>query len=107
VQAPFSHVHEHESTQHHAGNLFHTHFRHAHVGQLAQPELVGLDPDDDALSQPWFSITQVTPHGLDVLLSTVPVLVPPLSNESRLEPIRLKGHDPPALITLPPRSPPA
>jgi len=107
MQAPFSHVHEHESTQHHAGGLFHTHFAHARVHDSSQAELRDLDPDDDAVFQQWFSATPNTPQVLTIVLSVAPVLPVPVPNEWRPETVQPSAHDPPTLTILPPRSPPA
>jgi hypothetical protein len=107
VQAPCSHVHEHESTQHHTGSLLHTHFAHVHIHHSAQAELRDLDPDDDAVFQQWFSATQNTPQVLYVVLSTVPVLPAPVPNQWRAETVQPNAHAPPELVALPPRSPPA
>jgi hypothetical protein len=105
LQAPFSHVHEHVSTQHHSGGLFHTH-THVRVHSSGQAELRDLDPNDDAVFQQWFSAAPHTPQLLTIVLSVVPVLSVPVANEWRSEAIRPSGHDPPTLATLPPRSPP-
>ena len=107
MQAPCSHIHEHESTQHHAGMLFHTHFAHISMHHSAQAELRNLDPDDDAVFQQWFSATQNTPQVLTIVLSTAPVLPTPVPNEWRAETVQPNAHDPPELTILPPRSPPA
>jgi len=106
IQAPCSHVHEHESTQHHAGNLFHTHFTHVHRHHSAQAELRDLDPNDDAVFQQWFSATQITPQVLTIVLSVAPVLPTPVTNEWREETVQHNAHDPPSIAILPPRSPP-
>jgi hypothetical protein len=107
VQAPISHVHEHESTQHHGGSLLHVHLAHVHAHHSAQPELRDLDPNDDAVFQQWFSATQIAPQVLTIILSAVPAVPLPLSNKWRAEAIRPSAHDPPQLVALPPRSPPA
>jgi hypothetical protein len=108
LQAPFAHVHEHESTQRHAGAFFHTHFAHIRVDHpVHHPELKDLDPDDDAIFQHWFSATQNAPQALNIILRVVPFLPPPVQSEWRAETVRPSAHDPPAIVLLPPRSPPA
>jgi hypothetical protein len=58
LQAPFLHVHEHEETQRHPGGFFHSHFlHHHHLAASKSAEFSGLDPDDDAVYQQWFSAT--------------------------------------------------
>jgi hypothetical protein len=107
LQAPFAHVHEHESTQRHAGAFLHTHFAHIRADHPGRPELKGLDPDDDAVFQHWFSATPNAPLVLNVSLCVVPLLQPPAQSQWRAEFVRPNAHDPPALAILPPRSPPA
>jgi hypothetical protein len=107
IQAPCSHVHEHESTQHHAGSLLHTHFANLRVHHAAQPELRDLDPDDDAVFQQWFSATSTTTQVLSVVLSIAPVLPAPTPNEWLAETVQPNSHDPPELAIIRPRPPPA
>lgn len=107
VQAPFLHVHEHEDTQRHPGGFFHTHFPHHHHCSASEPpEFSGLDPDDDAVYQQWFSATisdLSTPAFIPTFVYT---FTPTWSSEPFLEPDILSGHDPPRLTCTAPRSPP-
>jgi hypothetical protein len=107
VQAPFLHVHEHESTEHHPHGFFHTHFPHRHhLLASKSAEFRGLDPDDDAVFQQWFSATLgdlSTPVCIPICICTI---VPPHSSEPFLEPSILSGHDPPRRSRSTPRSPP-
>ena len=107
VQAPFLHVHLHEDTQRHPGAFFHTHFPHRHhLAASKSPELRGLDPDDDAVFQYWFSTT-VNDFSTPAFIPTYAyVVVPTGSSEPFLEPEILSGHDPPRLTCTAPRSPP-
>ncbi|HMF74312.1 MAG TPA: hypothetical protein VK604_01490 [Bryobacteraceae bacterium] len=106
LQAPESHVHEHDSTQHHLGGFFHTHFLHLRTSHSTHPEIRPLDPDDDAVFQHWFFATQNAPQVLHFILCAIPLLPPPVQSEWRAEIIRPSSHDPPGLAILPPRSPP-
>jgi hypothetical protein len=81
IQAPCSYVHEHESTQHHAGSLFHIHLPHLRAHHSAQAELRDLDPDYDAVFQQWFSAAQNTPQVFTIVLSDGLVLPAPVPNE--------------------------
>jgi hypothetical protein len=106
LQAPFAHVHEHESTQRHAGAFLHTHFGHIQADHHSRPELRDLDPDDDAVFQHWFAAAQNAQQSLNFILCVVPFLPPPVQSEWRAEIVRPSAHDPPVLVLLPPRSPP-
>ena len=107
VQAPFLHIHEHESTERHAGAFFHSHFAHVEANHSSKPVLRDLDPDDDAQFQQWFSATTidsgVTPV---VLISFFSVPAPQFVNWSpgAVEP---SAHGPPLLNAAGPRPPPA
>jgi hypothetical protein len=107
IQAPFLHVHEHESTEHHPHGFFHTHFpHHHHLSDSKSAEFRGLDPDDDAVFQQWFSATLgelSTPAFFPTFVYTV---APTWSSEPLLKPNILSGHDPPRLLRAAPRSPP-
>ena len=107
IQAPFSHVHEHEETQRHRGGFFHTHFSHYHhLSASKATEISGLDPDDDAVYQQWFSAT-VSDFSIPAFLSTyVYAVAPAWTSEPFFEPEILSGHDPPRLTCTAPRSPP-
>jgi hypothetical protein len=107
VQAPFMHVHEHESTEHHPHGFLHTHFpRHHELSASKSPEFQGLDPDDDAVFQEWFSATH-SELSIPVFIPTFIYTVAPVeSTEPFLELIILSGHDPPRRSHTSPRSPP-
>jgi hypothetical protein len=106
LQAPFLHVHQHESTEHHPHGFFHTHLPHHHLSASRFAGFRGLDPDDDAVFQQWFSATLgdlSTPLFVPTFIYTV---VPTWSSEPFVEPITLSGHDPPRRSRSAPRSPP-
>jgi len=106
LQAPFLHVHQHESTEHHPHGFFHTHFPHHHLSDSRSAEFRCLDPDDDAVFQQWFSATLgdlSTPLFIPTSIYTV---APICSSEPFVEPNILSGHDPPRLSCSAPRSPP-
>ena len=65
VESPFLHSHQHESTQLHAGPVFHLHLGLTHHSSNA-PEFQGLNPDDDAQLQSWLSLDA---NGLDACCS--------------------------------------
>ncbi|WP_130422438.1 hypothetical protein [Edaphobacter modestus] len=106
LQAPFLHVHGHESTEHHPHAFFHTHFPHHHFSASKSPEFRGLDPDDDAVFQQWFSATINDISTPVFMLTSIYTLVPVRSSELFFEPNILSGHDPPRRSRSSPRSPP-
>src|SRR5258708_20465534 len=57
LQAPFQHVHEHESTEHHPHGFIHTHFQHYRLLASKSAAFDDLDPDDDAQFYDWFATT--------------------------------------------------
>jgi hypothetical protein len=106
VQAPFLHTHQHESTQRHAGAFLHFHVRSAHpLGK--SPEFRGLDPNEDAQYQGWFSATATDSGSMIPVIHAQPSTLPApeLSGWSTETPIR-SGHDPPLLNPRSPRAPP-
>jgi len=106
LQAPFLHVHEHESTEHHPHGFFHTHFSHHHVLASKSAEFHGLDPDDDAVFQQWFSATINDLSTPVFILTSIYTIAPIRSSEPFFEPNILSGHDPPRRSHSSPRSPP-
>jgi hypothetical protein len=106
LQAPFLHVHEHESTENHSHRFFHTHFQQHHFSVSKSPEFRGLDPDDDAVFQHWFSATIKDLFSPVFMLTSIYTVVPIRLSEPFLEPNILSGHDPPRRSRSSPRSPP-
>lgn len=106
LEAPFLHVHSHEITEHHRGGFFHAHFPHHHLSHSKSPEFHGLDPDDDAVYQQWFSATISDASTPVFLLSAVHTDAPKWTSEPLFEPDILSGHDPPRRSRSAPRSPP-
>jgi hypothetical protein len=106
LQAPFLHVHEHESTANHPHKFFHTHFPHHHLSASKSQEFRVLDPDDDAVFQQWFSATINDISTPVFMLTSIYTLVPVRSSEPFVEPNILSGHDPPRRSRSSPRSPP-
>jgi hypothetical protein len=106
LQAPFLHVHEHQSTEHHPHGFFHTHFPHSHSSAPKSAEFRGLDPDEDAVFQQWFSATINDLSTPVFILTSIYTVAPPRSSEPFFEPNILSGHDPPHRSNSSPRSPP-
>ena len=106
IQAPFLHVHQHETTQRHPGALLHLHLRSVHPTGSG-PEFRNLDPDDDAQHQNWFSATSADAGLAPVILAKAYAISVPEFNEWTVEAPRLNGHDPPLLCIRNPRAPPA
>jgi hypothetical protein len=106
LQAPFLHVHQHESTEHHSHSFFHIHLPHHRLSVPKSAEFRGFDPDDDAVYEQWFSATisdLSTPLFIPTFTYTVALT---WSSEPFIEPNIVSGHDPPRLTCSAPRSPP-
>jgi hypothetical protein len=70
-------------------------------------EFRGLDPDDDAQLQNWFSATPADAGLSPVVLAEGLCLAAPEGNEWVIEAPLQVGHDPPPLCGSSPRAPPA
>jgi len=107
LEAPFLHTHQHEATQRHPGPAFHLHLKLTHAASKTH-EFRGLDPDDDAQLQSWFSVTPTDSRYITPALLAEPFSIPVLERgrwavEAPFE----TGHDPPFLAPRNPRAPPA
>jgi hypothetical protein len=106
LQAPFQHVHEHESTQNHSHSFLHTHFPHYRFSASKSAQLDHLDPDEDAQFHDWYATT-VSDHAVLTYVQVFSHGFRPIwSSESHVEPLILSGHDPPGLSRFAPRGPP-
>lgn len=107
IEAPFLHIHQHEATQRHPGAFIHLHIESRHSSS-GGPELRGLDPNEDAIPQGWFSATS-TDSGLNTsIILTEPFRfeIPERTGWIVEGPLPV-GHDPPLLFARSPRPPPA
>jgi hypothetical protein len=107
AQAPFLHTHLHAATAHHPGPFFHLHLKSAQAAG-GVPGLQGLDPNDDAQYQRWFSATSTKS------ISSVPAIAAELFVQVVIEQFGWtsdaplpSAHDPPPLNQRSPRAPPA
>jgi len=106
VQAPFLHVHQHESTEKHEGAFIHAHFLHIDGHHSSKPELRDLDPDDDAQFQKWFAVASGDSAFSPVLLTSLCSVARPAMSNCPVIPIEPNAHGPPPVRTTPPRAPP-
>jgi hypothetical protein len=107
LEAPFLHTHQHESTQHHAGPVFHLHLGLTHHSSKT-PGFQGLNPDDDAQLQSWLSLTPTDSTPVAPAVPAEFYSVPDLeTSRLKVDPPLEKGHDPPGLSRRNPRAPPA
>lgn len=107
VQAPFSHVHEHKSTQNHTASFLHAHLPHVRVSPPGTAALDDIDPDDDARPQNWLAAT-IDFHQLTLWVSPQRMdLAPHWVSEPYDDRLVLSGHDPPVGSCSSPRAPPA
>ena len=106
VQAPFLHTHQHESTQKHAGAFLHVHLKLA-TPVSKSPELRGLDPDEDALYEGWFSAPPTDLGSMTPVIVAEPfsLPLPERGGWTVVTPLQF-GHDPPPLCSNSPRAPP-
>ena len=107
LQAPFLHVHTHESTDKHGGAFIHTHFLRVDGRQSTESELRNLDPDADAQFQKWFTIATVDSGLQPVILSCLFCLPAPAKSTWLSVGVEPNAHGPPLLQTIIPRAPPA
>jgi len=107
VEAPFLHTHQHEATQRHPGPVFHLHLKLAHAASNTR-EFRGVNPDDDAQIQSWFSVTPADSRYIAPALAAELFSIPILERSKWVVEAPLQiGHDPPLLSPRNPRGPPA
>ena len=107
LQAPFLHVHDHESSGNDHHGFFHAHFHHHHVNPSGKAWLCAIDSDDDAHYVNWVS-SPAQDHSLPALaLPYEYSFAAEQHSEPRIHPVGLSGRAPPALRLGIPRAPPA
>lgn len=83
------------------------HLPHVEAAHSSQPELRDVDPDDDAQSLNWFSVTANDLGFTPVILTSSSFIIPiPEQNEWRKTSLRPNAHGPPLLNVSIPRAPP-
>ena len=104
AQAPFAHTHRSDPDHQHA-----TVTPHAHLPSLADAHATleqADDDDDDAQSVDWVGLAAVSAH-VFVTEFHEPFVVGPALVRYEMSPAPTpRGHDPPSLLSLPPRAPP-
>jgi hypothetical protein len=106
VQVPFLHIHQHESTEKHAGAFIHTHFSHIEGHHSSKPELRDLDPDEDAQFQQWFAATTGDSAFSPVILTSLLSVARPAMTNCPVISIEPNAHGPPPSTATIPRAPP-
>jgi hypothetical protein len=106
VQAPFLHTHQHQATQRHPAPFIHLHLKSTHPAGSG-PEMRGLDPDDDAQIQNWFSQAPTISGWTPGILPASFRPSTPEGGRWMLEAPLEMGHDPPLLGNKGSRAPPA
>jgi hypothetical protein len=107
AQAPFLHTHRHAATAQHPGAFFHLHLKPAHAAGRV-PGLQGLDPNDDAQYQRWFSATSTESVSITPIIAAEPFVLVVLEQDGWTTDAPLpSSHDPPPLSPRSPRAPPA
>ena len=113
--APFQHVHlgvdddheEHEA--HHHSNIVHSHpfVIFVPAGNDGGATVTETDDDHRAISLDTYAAIQVSSL-FPVFLPVSPVILSsPAESFAPVEFVEVRGHDPPALASSPPRAPPA
>jgi hypothetical protein len=106
-QAPFNHTHDSDPHHDHAEGIVHAHKHwqgHAPVG----PGWEDRDYDSDARSRDWFAGDGRSPvRFVATLPETVVVTAPAVLTCSLIAELIPRNHDPPWLINLKSRAPPA
>lgn len=103
AQAPFAHLHRRDRDHRHATAMPHSHLRLWSGQHMA---LNGPD-DDDVHAVDWVVLAQ---HSAQPLVAEIgePVMNPAPAVRDKLSPVPApRAHDPPGLIILSPRAPPA
>jgi hypothetical protein len=107
AEAPFLHTHQHAATQQHPGPFLHLHLKTAHSVGTGR-EFRGLDPNEDAQYQNWFSTTCPDSGSIAPAIPAerFALAAPELIRQPTEAPLKI-GHDPPLLDPQSPRGPPA
>jgi len=107
AQAPFLHTHQHEATAQHPGPFFHFHLKYAHAAGRV-PGLQGLDPNEDAEYQRWFSATSTESVSAIPTMPVEPFVRVVIEQDGwTSDAPPPSAHDPPPLSPRSPRAPPA
>lgn len=107
MQAPSLHVHQHESTEGHEGDLLHTHVAHFEAPPSGQPEWRDIDPDDDARFVEWIAKGRADSGFAHVAVTSADIAFPlPVLSECQTIIHQPRTHDPPVFHIFRPRAPP-
>ncbi len=107
LQAPFLHVHDHESSRNDHHGFFHAHFPHNHLCSSGNAGFCAIDSDDDARYVNWVS-SPAQDHSLPALALPYEFrFVPEQHSELRTHLVGPSGRAPPGLRLSIPRAPPA
>ena len=102
AEAPFGHTHRRDPDHQHASLI-----PHAHLRLLADQHPAVRGPDDDDV-QPvnWVVLANASAQPFVAVASESELISPSTVEYQCLRPPEPQAHDPPGLISLPPRSPP-
>ena len=102
AQAPFAHMHRRDPDHQHATLMPHTHLR---LLSDQHPALRGGD-DNDVQPVNWIVLANAFAQPFIAVVSQSELISPSTVAYQCLRPPEPKSHDPPGLISLPPRGPP-
>lgn len=103
AEAPFAHTHRRDPRHQHA-----TLMPHSHWGMQADQfsAIRGPNPNDDVQPLTWVALANLSvPPLVAVVADSEPILPAPKAYPLSPAP-EPQAHDPPGLVSLPPRSPP-
>jgi hypothetical protein len=103
AQAPLAHIHRRNPDHRHATAMPHSHLRLLSNQALS---LHGPDDDDDVQSVDWVVLANGSQQPFVAEISQPVMVIAPAAQHERLRAPAARAHDPPGLITLPPRAPP-
>jgi hypothetical protein len=112
--APFQHVHlgvddDHEEHEAHHPSIVHSHpfVIFIPAGHDGGATVTGADDDHHAISLDTYAAIQLSALSPVFLPGSPVILASPAESFTPVEFVEVRGHDPPALASSPPRAPPA
>ena len=104
AQGPFAHSHRHDPGHQHAGLLPHSHLN---LASHRVPGLYAPDDEDDVQSSDLVAVVKGLALAFVAIVTDTVAVPAPEEQHYLVRTPAARGHDPPRLLTLPPRAPPA
>jgi hypothetical protein len=106
-KAPFEHTHDSDPHHEHANGISHTHWPSKQDHDTSDGPRLSSTDNSDARMLDWIPSDGRTPNYYAVDLPESIAFAVPAPLTVRVPETSPRGHDPPALISLTPRAPPA